>query len=75
MIYSLWFSTEGRAVLVARLLILGILFLTVYLALRGAVVAKLAIIGVSFFGHLYYVFFVNPTIFFFVCVCVCVVLL
>ena len=53
MIYVLWpdilFSTAVRAVVVARLVILGILFLTSFiLALRAVVVAKLVILVISF---------------------------
>ena len=53
MIYLLWsgvlFSTAIRAVVVAELVVLGILFLTSFiLALRAAVVAKLVILGISF---------------------------
>ena len=41
------FSTAVRAVVVAKLVILGILFLTSFiLALRAAVVAKLIILGI-----------------------------
>ena len=52
-IYVLWpdilFSTAVRAVVVARLVILGILFLTSFiLALRAVVVAKLVILVISF---------------------------
>ena len=51
-IYLLWsgilFSTAVRAVVVAKLVILGILPLTSFiLALRAAVVAKLVILGIS----------------------------
>ena len=43
------FSTAVRAVLVAKLVTLGILFLTPFvLALRAAFVAKLLILGFSF---------------------------
>ena len=43
------FSTVVRAVVVAKLVIFGILFLTSFiLTLRAAVVAKLVILGISF---------------------------
>ena len=43
------FSTAVRAVVVAKLVIFGILFLTSFiLTLRAAVVAKLVILGISF---------------------------
>ena len=42
------FSTEVKAVVVAKLVILGILLLTSFiLALQAAVVAKLVILGIS----------------------------
>ena len=52
-IYVLWlsilFSTAVRAVVVANLVILGILFLTsLILALRASVVIKLVVLGISF---------------------------
>ena len=52
-VYLLWsgilFSTAVRAVVVAKLVILGILFLTSFiLVLRAAVVTKLVILGISF---------------------------
>ena len=52
-IYLLWpgilFSTAVRAVVVAKLVILGILlFASFILALRVAVVVKLVILGISF---------------------------
>ena len=43
------FSTAVRAVLVAKLVILDILFLTSFiLALRAVVVAKIVMLGISF---------------------------
>ena len=53
MIYLLWsgnlFSTAVRAVVVAKLVMSGILFLTLFiLALRAAVTTKLVIQGISF---------------------------
>ena len=43
------FSTAVRAVVVAKLVILGILFLTTFIsALRAVVVAKLVILRISF---------------------------
>ena len=53
MIYLLWlgilFSAAVKTVVVAKLVTLGILFLTSFiLALRAAVVAKLVILGISF---------------------------
>ena len=52
-IHLLWpgnlFSTAVRAVVVAKLVMSGILFLTLFiLALRAAVAAKLVIQGISF---------------------------
>ena len=53
MIYLLWsgilFSIEVRAVVIDKLVILGITFLTsFYLPLREALVTKLVILGISF---------------------------
>ena len=46
---SILFSTAARAVVVANLVTLGILFLISFiLALRAVVVAKLVILGISF---------------------------
>ena len=49
------FSTAVRPVLVAKLAILGISFLTSFiLALRPAVVAKLVILGILLFNLVYF---------------------
>ena len=68
MIYLLWsgilFSTAVRAVTaVAKLVILGILFLTSFiLALRTAVATKLVILGVSFSNYLNIYFSIKSSI-------------
>ena len=48
LILGILFSTAERAVVVAKLLTVGILFLNLFiLALRWVVVAKLVIVGIS----------------------------